>query len=68
MPPYQGRIGQLMVETDTKMVVQAITTDDYDATVVGVLIVEIKSLASSCFISLECSFKSRVCNMGLLMS
>ena len=28
----------------------------------GVLIAEIKSLVSSCFISFECFFKSRDCN------
>ena len=55
-------IGRLIVETDAKMVVQALNTNDYDETTVGVLIVEIKSLVSSCFISFECSFKSRDCN------
>ena len=44
------------------MVVQALNTNDYDETIVGVLIVEIKSIVSSCFISFECSFKSRDCN------
>ena len=55
-------IGRLIVETDTKMVVQALNTNDYHETAVGVLIGEIKSLMSSCFISFECSFKSRDCN------
>lgn len=55
-------IGRLIAETDAKMVVQAITTSDYAAAAVGVLITEIKSLASSAFISFECSSKSRVCN------
>ena len=52
-------IGRLIVETDAKMVVQALSTDDYDAVAVGVLIAEIKSLVPSSFISFECSFKSR---------
>ena len=55
-------IGQLIVETDAKMVVQAIATNEYDDVVVGVLIAEVKSLVSSAFISFECSFKSRVYN------
>ena len=50
------------METDAKMVVQALNTNDYDETIVGVLIVEIKSIVSSCFISFECPFKSRDCN------
>ena len=50
------------METDAKMVVQALNTNDYDETAVGVLIAEIKSLVPSCFISFECSFKSRDCN------
>ena len=50
------------METDTKMVIQALNTNDYEKTTVGVLIAEIKSLVSSCFISFGCSFKSRDCN------
>jgi hypothetical protein len=42
-------IGRLIVETDAKMVVQAIVTNEYDDAVVGVLITEIKSLVSSAF-------------------
>ena len=49
-------IGRLIVETNAKMVVQALNTNDYDETAVGVLIAE---MPSSCFISFECSFKSR---------
>ena len=37
-------IGRLIVETNAKMVVQALNTNDYDETVVGVLIAEMKSL------------------------
>jgi len=55
-------IGWLIVETNTKMVIQALNTNDYEETAVGVLIAEIKSLVSSSFISFECSFKSRDCN------
>jgi hypothetical protein len=57
-------IGRQIVETDAKMVVQAITTDDFDNAVVGLLIAEIKTLASSCFISFECLFKGRDCNQA----
>lgn len=44
------------------MVVQAITTEAFDDAVLGVLVVEIKTLVSSCFISFECLFKGRECN------
>jgi hypothetical protein len=46
-------IDRLIVETDVKMVVQAIATNEYDDVVVGVLITEIKSLVSSAFVSFE---------------
>ena len=43
-------IGRLIVETDAKMVVQAITTNEYDDAAIGVLIItEIMSLVSSTF-------------------
>jgi hypothetical protein len=44
------------------MVVQAISTNDYDDAAIGILITEMKSLVSSAFISFECSFKNRDCN------
>jgi hypothetical protein len=51
-------IGRLIVETDAKMVVQAITSKSFDDTAVGVLIVEMKALAVDCFINFECVFKN----------
>ena len=57
--------GRIIVEADAKMVVQVLTTNDYDTTTVGVLIAEIKSLVYSCFISFKCSFTSRDCNKAI---
>jgi ribonuclease HI len=55
-------IGRLIVETDAKMVVRAITSEAFDDTAVGVLIAEIKALVADCFINFECVFKVRECN------
>jgi len=41
---------------------QAITSEAFDDTAVGVLIAEIKALAADCFINFECVFKVRECN------
>jgi ribonuclease HI len=40
-------IGHLIVETDAKMVVQAIKTNDFNDAAVGLLVTEIKNLVSS---------------------
>ena len=55
-------IGKLIVETDAKMVVQALSSNAFDDSAVGVLVAEIKSLASSNFISFKCVFRVRECN------
>ena len=46
------------------MVVQVITTDDFDDIVVGLLIAEIKTLVSHCFINFECLFKGQDSNQA----
>jgi hypothetical protein len=57
-------IGHLIVETNAKLAVEAITTIDFDEATVGLLIAEIKSSVSSCFLSFECVFKGRECNQA----
>lgn len=57
-------IGHLIVETDAKMVAQAVSTNDFDDAAMGLLVSEIKNLVSSCFISFECVFKSWECNQA----
>jgi ribonuclease HI len=56
-------IVHLIAETDAKMVVQAIKTNDFDDDAVGLLVTEIKNLVS-CFLSFECVFKCRECNQA----
>jgi len=55
-------LGNLILETDTTMVKQALTTDDFAKSMSGGLIDELKSLVSSNFKNFECVSRSRVCN------
>ena len=57
-------ISHLIVESYAKMVVQAVSTNDFDDSVVGLLVSEIKNLVSSCFLSFQCVFRSRECNQA----
>jgi len=57
-------ISHLIVETDAKMVVQAVSTNEFDDSVVGLLVSEIKNLVYSCFLSFQCVLRSRECNQA----
>jgi ribonuclease HI len=50
-------IGHPIIETDAKLAVQAITTNDFDEAAVGLFIAEIKSLVSSAFLALSACLK-----------
>jgi len=55
-------IGRLILATDAMEVVGAVNSEVHDASAVGHLMEEIKSLLSLNFISFECVFGSRSCN------
>jgi hypothetical protein len=57
-------IGHLITETDAKMAIQAIKTNDFVDAAVWLMVTEIKNLVSSCFLSFECVFKCRECNQA----
>jgi hypothetical protein len=55
-------IGQIIVETDAQEVVKAINSSSYDDSVVGHLIVEVKSLLGSNFLGYELAALGYLCN------
>ncbi|XP_066341757.1 uncharacterized protein [Miscanthus floridulus] len=55
-------IGNLVLETDALQVRQALCSDEFDASVVGGLIAELKFLVNVNFISFQCAYVPRECN------
>ena len=54
--------GNVILESDSLIVVQAINTGAYSESAVGTLVDELRSLVVDNFISFQCVFKVRECN------
>ena len=54
-------MGQIVIETDSSMLRQALSSNDYRLAVSGGLIYELKHLISTCFSSISIVYASRAC-------
>uniref|UniRef100_A0A0E0G6I0 RNase H type-1 domain-containing protein n=1 Tax=Oryza nivara TaxID=4536 RepID=A0A0E0G6I0_ORYNI len=57
----QLQIGRISLETDAAMVKQAVISTDYDLSICGGLVLELKQLLVTNFVSFQ-SYMSRECN------